>query len=72
VHRLRRVRPECPTEAIFSEDDLPEKWKEYTALNATLAGKWPVITAKKDPLPDADEWKVVDKKREHLSDKPVG
>ena len=28
--------PECPTTAIFAEDDLPEKWSEYTALNAQL------------------------------------
>lgn len=26
--------PECPVEAIFDEDDLPEKWSEFTALNA--------------------------------------
>jgi NAD-dependent dihydropyrimidine dehydrogenase PreA subunit len=25
--------PECPTEAIFSEDDLPDKWAEYKELN---------------------------------------
>ncbi len=23
----------CPVTAIFAEEDLPEKWKEYTALN---------------------------------------
>jgi NAD-dependent dihydropyrimidine dehydrogenase PreA subunit len=26
--------PECPVEAIFEEDYLPEKWKEYTQMNA--------------------------------------
>src|SRR5438046_9537007 len=26
--------PVCPTKAIFPESDLPEKWAEYTALNA--------------------------------------
>lgn len=25
---------ECPVEAIFSEDEVPEKWAEYTAKNA--------------------------------------
>ena len=25
---------ECPVEAIFYEDDLPEKWRDYTAANA--------------------------------------
>ena len=26
--------PECPVEAIFEEDYLPDKWKEYTQINA--------------------------------------
>jgi NAD-dependent dihydropyrimidine dehydrogenase PreA subunit len=25
--------PVCPVEAIFYEDDLPEKWREYTQAN---------------------------------------
>jgi len=25
--------PVCPSEAIFYEDDLPEKWNEYTQVN---------------------------------------
>jgi len=58
--------PECPSEAIFSEDDLPEKWKEYTPLNAEQAKKWPNISAEKNPPPDADEWKSVEKKRDKL------
>ena len=62
--------PVCPTKAIFPEDDLPEKWKEYTALNADLSTKWPNIDKKKEALPDAEEWKGVDKKREHLSEAP--
>jgi ferredoxin len=64
--------PECPTEAIFSEDDLPEKWAEYKDLNAKLAEAWPNIDKKKEALPDADEWKAVEQKREHLSEKPAG
>ncbi len=24
--------PECPVEAIFHEDNLPDEWKEFTAL----------------------------------------
>ena len=62
--------PECPTEAIFSEDDLPDKWAEYKELNASLAEKWPVIDKKKDSLPDAEEWKGVEAKRQHLSEQP--
>lgn len=26
--------PECPVEAIFEEDDTPEKWQDYIAKNA--------------------------------------
>ena len=48
--------PECPAEAIFAEDDVPESQRAFTALNAELAQSWPVINRKKDPPPDADEW----------------
>jgi ferredoxin len=26
--------PECPVEAIFFEEDLPEEWSEYVEINA--------------------------------------
>lgn len=26
--------PECPVEAIFFEDDVPEKWEHYIEINA--------------------------------------
>ena len=43
--------PECPTEAIFYQDDLPKEWADYLALNAEKAPKSPVITErKKTPL----------------------
>jgi ferredoxin len=48
---------ECPVEAIFAEDDVPEKQREFLQLNAELAKVWPAITEKKDAPPDADEWK---------------
>jgi NAD-dependent dihydropyrimidine dehydrogenase PreA subunit len=28
--------PVCPVEAIFYEDDLPEKWREYAAVNVDV------------------------------------
>ncbi len=58
--------PECPVEAICSEDDLPEEQQQFLALNAELSREWPVLTEKKDPLPDADEWAKVDAKLEYL------
>lgn len=48
--------PECPAEAIFAEDDVPESQRAFTALNAELAQTWPVINRKKDAPADADEW----------------
>ena len=60
--------PECPTTAIFAEDDLPEKWAEYIEINARLTPEWPVITEKKDAPPDADEFKEVESKRELLDE----
>jgi ferredoxin len=48
--------PECPTEAIFAEDDLPEEQTQFLALNAELAQQWPVITERKDPPADAEAW----------------
>ena len=58
--------PECPIDAIFSEDELPEDEQEYLQLNAELCETWPNITEKKDPLPDAEDWAEVKNKREHL------
>jgi len=42
--------PECPVEAIFHEDNLPEQWAGYTELNAEMATQWPVITEQKTSL----------------------
>ena len=33
VHRLRRLRAECPVEAIYPEDALPDKWSAYVEIN---------------------------------------
>ena len=64
--------PECPVDAIFSEEDLPDKWSEYLELNARLSPEWPEITQQKDPPPDADEFKDVESKRELLDETPGG
>jgi ferredoxin len=47
--------PVCPTKAIFPESDLPAEYADYKALNAELSAKWPNISEKRDPLPDAEE-----------------
>ena len=47
---------ECPAEAIFAEDDVPDAQQRFIALNAEMSRVWPVITERREPLPDADEW----------------
>ena len=49
--------PECPENAIFAEEDVPEDQRKFIALNVELARNWPTITEKKEALPDADKWK---------------
>ena len=58
--------PECPIEAIVSEDDLTDEQKQFQALNAELAKKWRNITAKKDAPDDAKSWEGVPDKLHYL------
>jgi ferredoxin len=58
--------PECPVDAIFSEDELPEGQESFLELNAELAVVWPNITEKIDALEDAEEWDGVEGKLAHL------
>ena len=48
--------PECPAEAIFAEDELPDGMEKFTALNEELSREWPVLTEQIDPPADAAEW----------------
>ncbi|MGK0298578.1 MAG: ferredoxin [Gammaproteobacteria bacterium] len=54
--------PECPVNAIMSEDDVTESQKDFIELNAELAKIWPVINELKAAPEDADEWKEVKEK----------
>src|SRR5262249_40012246 len=60
--------PECPVDAIYSEDDLPEQYREFLKINADLSKKWPNITVRKEPLSDADQWSEVEDKKQYLKD----
>jgi ferredoxin len=42
--------PECPVNAIYAEDDVPESEFQFIALNAEMAANSPPITEKKPPL----------------------
>ena len=58
--------PECPVEAIFSEDEIPEDQQEFLELNAELADIWPNIAEKKDAPEDEAEWRDVAGKIKYL------
>ncbi len=58
--------PECPVDAIFSEDEIPEDQMVFLELNAELAEIWPNITEMKDSPADAEEWEGVPGKLQHL------
>ena len=58
--------PECPADAILSEDELSDDQKLFIEINDELSRVWPNITQSKDPLADADKWDGVDDKIHHL------
>ena len=58
--------PECPIEAIVSEDDLTDEQQIFLELNAELAEKWPNINAQKDRPEDGEQWENVPGKLQHL------
>jgi ferredoxin len=49
---------ECPVEAIYEEDDLPDNLKDWVQINAERAPNLPVISDLEDPLPGADDRKA--------------
>lgn len=42
--------PECPVDAIYPDDAVPDNMRTFIPLNADLAVRWKTITVKKDPL----------------------
>ncbi len=48
--------PECPANAIFSEDELPKGQEKFLALNTELSAVWPNITVIGERPVDAAEW----------------
>ena len=58
--------PECPVEAIKSEDDLTDDEQKFLALNEELTLKWPVIAEMIAAPEDAAEWDEVKDKLQYL------
>ena len=56
--------PECPIDAILSEDELPDDQIDFIEINARLSEVYENITEAKDPLPEADKYENIKNKRE--------
>ena len=41
--------PQCPVEAIYLDEEVPQPWQSYIELNTRMAPKCPPITEKKKP-----------------------
>jgi ferredoxin len=58
--------PECPANAIRSEDEVPAGQEQFIQLNAELAKIWPTITEVKGAVADAEEWNGKPDKLQYL------
>jgi ferredoxin len=58
--------PECPVNAIYAEEDVPQDQHEFIELNRELSSSWATITKRIAPAPDADYWSTVVAKKQHL------
>ena len=58
--------PECPANAIFAEEDVPQDQVPFIALNAEMAPGLPTINRSKKAPEDADEWNGVEGKLKYL------
>ncbi len=60
--------PECPANAIYAEEDLPQEMQDFQDLNKKLAEQWPVIRQMGEPPADADQWNGVAGKLSELKE----
>ncbi|MBI1363389.1 MAG: DUF3470 domain-containing protein [Proteobacteria bacterium] len=62
--------PECPIEAIKSEEELAAGEEKWLDINTKYAAIWPNLTKSKGGMPDADAWAEKGNKAELFSEKP--
>ena len=60
--------PECPVQAIYTEEDVPKKWTNYIKLNEEKCKTLPILTEAKTPLGPPTKETNVDRPREILPD----
>ena len=58
--------PECPVEAILAEEDVPAQQQQLAQWNPYTRQLWPSIPRTRPPLADAEDWKDVKEKLQHL------
>src|SRR6056300_1655621 len=57
--------PECPVDAIQADTNMSnEDHEKWLQINRKYSLEWPVITQKKDALPDAEFYDGIDNKYE--------
>ncbi len=54
--------PECPENAIYAEDELPQDQIHFVEINDDLSAVWPNITQKKEALPEATKFSSIKNK----------
>lgn len=64
--------PECPIEAIKSDEELSSGEQKWSDINTKFSALWPNITTSKGPLEAADAWseKSAEEKADDFSEKP--
>ena len=60
--------PECPVDAIFADDEVPEDQQDFIEINEILSEKWPVIDSVKERPSDYEEWKEIKDKRQFIEE----
>tara|TARA_B000000460_G_scaffold242152_1_gene209555 strand:- start:316 stop:639 length:324 start_codon:yes stop_codon:yes gene_type:complete len=58
--------PECPVDAIFADDEIPEGQEKFLEINKELSQIWSVIYEAPAPPDDADDWRGVSDKLKYL------
>ena len=62
--------PECPINAI--EPDTNDGAEKLVLINKKLSETWPVITKKRDPLPDSEKFKDMENKLDKYYSEKAG
>lgn len=57
---------ECPVEAIYAIEDIPDGQRDFILINAELSKKWKPIIEKTDAPPDSERWAKIKDKVQHL------